>query len=80
MLQQTFAINKLKQHVSTVFLLFVMMCVLPQYSFAQDANRVTGKVTSSLGEVLSGVSVKEKGTSAGASTDAEVMVHSRAAT
>jgi TonB-dependent SusC/RagA subfamily outer membrane receptor len=50
-----------------------MVAVVQQNSFAQDATgtRVTGKVVSAQGQAMAGVSVKEKGTNNGVSTDGE---------
>jgi TonB-linked SusC/RagA family outer membrane protein len=63
----------MKQYFNMLFVL-VLVLVAQHRGFSQDAGtgtKVTGKVTSTQGEALAGVSVKERGSTNGAATDAE---------
>lgn len=51
-------------------ILLLLCCLLPGYSLAQNSIRVTGTVTASgTGEAVAGVSVVQKGTTHGTTTD-----------
>src|SRR5258708_2631047 len=58
--------------LSSYFLSFVFLAALfiPSFAFAQ-AKTVTGKVTGSDGAPIPGVSIQEKGSKTGATTDAD---------
>jgi TonB-linked SusC/RagA family outer membrane protein len=73
MTQQMFAVHKLKQHIATLLLLLIMAGAMQQTAFGQETSgaKVTGKVSAAQGEALAGVSIKEKGVSNGATTDAQ---------
>src|SRR5215203_5137692 len=73
MTQQMFAVHKLKQHITTLLLLMLMAGGMQLTAFGQESGgqKVTGKVTAAQGEALAGVSIKQKGSSNGATTDTQ---------
>ena len=58
-------------HSRNLLLFVVMMCFCMQASFAQTTGKISGKIVDEKNEVLPGVNIQVKGTTTGASTDAQ---------